>query len=157
SSLTGPHISDGKINVYCGNIPEPTEHTPMVTDPCSGRSYQATVQPDWVMPFACDVESDTAEVIFRTWEAYDKEGNLATLTDTIVVFRLLRWTPGAFIEQAEETNYCSVDAFVEDGDALKRYASWKKTVGVHDYERPYDKLGGLTYEIPASIILAGLS
>lgn len=113
------------------------------------------VQPDWIMPFSCIVKSDTAELIFRTWEAYDKEANLTTLTDTIVVFWWPRLIHGAFIGQAEETYYCTLEAVVEDGDALKRYASWKQPGRLHDYERPYGILGGLTYEIPASIILAG--
>src|SRR5690606_14255404 len=38
----------------------------------------------------------------------------------------------------------------------KRYASWKQPIGLHDYELPYSKLRGVTYEIPATIIVAGL-
>ena len=42
------------------------------------------------------------------------------------------------------------------GKLLKRYASWKQPMGLHDYELPYTKLRGVTYEIPGTIIVAGL-
>src|SRR5690606_35827570 len=80
SSISGPHISEGKINVYCGNIPAPSEHVPMAASSCTGSVYTPKAQPDWVMPFSCDEESDTAKVILRTWEVVDKAGDLHLLT-----------------------------------------------------------------------------
>ncbi len=154
---TNPAVTHGRINVYCGDIPAPADYVPTAVSPCGGRATAPQVQPDWIMPFPCDVENDTAEVIFRTWESYDKEGRLTTLTDTIVVFRLPRLTPGAFVGTFEDSFYCELETVVNDGDAEKRYASWKQPLGLHDYERPYDKLRGVTYEIPATIIIAGLT
>src|SRR5690606_24442439 len=37
----------------------------------------------------------------------------------------------------------------------KRYAAWKQPVGLHDYERPNSRLGGVVYEIPLTIVIAG--
>src|SRR5690606_1628317 len=158
TKVTGEHVDTGKINVYCGTvIPTSGNYVPTATAPCGGRATAPVAQPDWIMPFPCNVESDTAEVIFRTWESYDKEGNLATITATIVVFRLPRLTPNAFIGSAEDSFYCELEAVPSEREALKRYASWKQPVGLHDYERPYSKLRGVTYEIPATIIIAGLT
>src|SRR5690606_39843292 len=42
-------------------------------------------------------------------------------------------------------------------DPLLRYASWKQPMGLHDYELPYSRLRGLTYELPFSIIVAGMT
>ncbi len=156
TSITGDHVGLGKINVYCGFEPTPNSHIPTAVSPCGGRVSQPKVQPDWIMPVPCNVESDTAKVIFRTWEVYDKEGNLSTLTDTIVVFRLPRLTPGAFVGSPEDSFYCEIVPVPESGEGLKRYASWKQPIGLHDYELPYSKLRGVTYEIPATIIIAGL-
>ena len=158
TTVTGINVDTGKINVYCGEvIPTSGVYIPTATAPCGGRATAPVAQPDWIMPFPCNIESDTAEVIFRTWESYDKEGNLATLTDTIVVFRLPRLTPDAFVGSAEDSLYCDIEMVSEDGESSKRYASWKQPVGLHDYEQPYSKLRGVTYEIPATIIIAGLT
>ncbi|MBY5956811.1 T9SS type A sorting domain-containing protein [Membranicola marinus] len=153
-----PAIAEGKINVYCGKVPDPSKYQPTAINPCTGQSFKPQVQPDWVMiePYTCDTESDTAEVIFRTWEVFDKDGNLATLTDTIVVFRLPKLTPDAFIGTAEDSFYCELVAVPNDGGVLKRYASWKQPVGLHDYELPYAKLRGVTYELPLTVITAEL-
>ncbi|MBY5960289.1 FG-GAP repeat protein, partial [Membranicola marinus] len=156
SEMTGPHISQGKMNVYCGQIPDPSEHTPLVMDQCTGQQYTPKVQPDWVMmPNACG-EGDTAKVIWRTWESFDKNGQLTTLTDTIVVFRLPQLSQEDFLAAAETEFFCKVEAGVEPGDALKRYAAWKQPVGIHDYEYPHSKLRGVIYDLPLTVIEAGL-
>ena len=152
TKLTGINISEGKIYVYCGQVPAPSAHVPTATTPCGGSASTPKVQPDWVMVTPCDEVSDTAEMIFRTWESYDKEGNLSTLTDTIVVFRLPKLTPDAFVGSAEESFYCELERYPTKETRLKRYASWKQPVGLHDYELPYSKLQGVTYEIPSTII-----
>src|SRR5690606_35863820 len=85
-----PAIGTGLLYVYCGNVPSPEEYRPTTTAACGGGATTPRAQPDWIMPITCSEESDTAEIIFRTWESFDKEGNLTTLTDTIVVFRLPR-------------------------------------------------------------------
>ncbi|WP_236973063.1 choice-of-anchor Q domain-containing protein, partial [Membranihabitans marinus] len=153
---SGSNISEGKINVYCWNIPDPSDHIPSVFNACTGESYSPQVQPDWVMPVDCERESDTAKVIFRTWEVFDKSGSLYLLTDTIVVFRLPKLTPESFVVTAEDSSYCEIEAVSNEGESLKRYAAWKQPVGLHDYELPYAKLKGLTYELPAAVIIAGM-
>src|SRR5690606_3470737 len=157
TTVTGPNVGYGKINVYCGtNVPTTGPYIPTAVSPCGGRATAPVLQPDWVMPYPCNIESDTAKVVYRTWESYDKEGRLATWTDTIVYFRLPLLTPAAFVNPAEEEYYCELAPVYDEGESLKRYASWKQPMGLHDYERPHAKLRGLTYEIPATIIIAGL-
>src|SRR5690606_15182098 len=157
TKVTGVHVDTGKINVYCGTVvPTTMNYIPTATAPCGGSATAPKVQPDWIMPFPCNVDSDTAEIIFRTWESYDKAGRLATITDTIVVFRYPLLTPGAFVDAGETELYCELDETFHEGGSLKRYASWKQPLGLHDYERPYTKLRGVTYEIPATIMVAGI-
>ncbi|MBY5959577.1 hypothetical protein KUV50_15600, partial [Membranicola marinus] len=156
TKVTGPHVTDNKINVYCGSIPAPSMHVPTASAPCGGSATAPKVQPDWVMmPNACG-EGDTAKVIWRTWESYDKNGQLTTLTDTIVVFRLPELTPEAFLANAEDSFFCELEPVVDEGDALKRYAAWKQPVGIHDYEYAHSKLGGVIYDLPLTVIEAGL-
>ncbi|WP_236972652.1 choice-of-anchor Q domain-containing protein, partial [Membranihabitans marinus] len=152
----GTNITKGKINVYCWNIPDPSDHIPSAFNGCTGESYSPQVQPDWVMPVDCERESDTAKVILRTWEVFDKSGSLYLLTDTIVVFRLPKLTPESFVVSGEDTSYCELEAVSKEGESLKRYAAWKQPVGLHDYELPYAKLKGLTYELPVTVIIAGM-
>ncbi|MBY5957951.1 T9SS type A sorting domain-containing protein [Membranicola marinus] len=156
SPWTGENASEGKVNVYCGYIPAPSSHVPSAVSPCGGRVSAPKVQPDWVMmPNACG-EGDTAKVIHRTWEVYDKEGNLSTLTDTIVVLRLPKLTPEAFVGSPEDSFFCTLEPVPSEGEGLKRYAAWKQPVGIHDYELPYTKLQGVVYDLPQTVVLAGL-
>jgi len=41
--ITGPHISQSKINVYCGQIPDPSDHIPAAEDVCTGKTYTPKV------------------------------------------------------------------------------------------------------------------
>lgn len=66
-------------------------------------------------------------------------------------------TPEAFIAPAKETSYCVLEAVPQENKLLKQYTSWKQNVGLHDYELPHSNLQGVVYEIPAAIILAGLT
>src|SRR5690606_17089599 len=95
------------------------------------------------------------EIIFRTWEVFDKNGNLFTLTDTIVVLRLPQLTSANFVGDSEDSLYCTIEPNILPGEAEKRYAAWKQPVGLHDYERPNSRLGGVVYEIPLTIVIAG--
>ncbi|GAA5220502.1 hypothetical protein GCM10025777_11320 [Membranihabitans marinus] len=152
-------LSRGKIVTYCGYIPDASLHTPSVTVSCNeGRGpgyYGLAVQPDWIMPISCTEDNDTAELIFRTWEVFNKEGEMTTLTDTIVVMRLPAFGPTSFKGKAEDTTYCEIEAVVDPGETLKRYAAWKQPMGLHDYELPTGKMGAVTYELPAAVVLAG--
>ena len=104
----------------------------------------------------CDSTSDVASRIIRHWEFNFKDNYTAFCTDTIVVLRLPKLTPDAFISSATDTFYCELQGVPNSGDLLKQYASWKQPLGLHDYELPYSKLRGLTYELPLTIIEAGL-
>lgn len=104
----------------------------------------------------CDSPGDVSSRIIRHWEFNYKDKFTAFCTDTIYVFSLPKLTPAAFIGTIEDTFYCELEAAHNDGEILKHYAAWKQPVGLHDYELPYTKLAGLTYEIPLTIIEAGL-
>src|SRR5690606_6513747 len=92
--------------------------------------------------------------ILRTWEVVDKAGDLHLLTDTIVVFRLPKLTPEAFVNAGEDTSYCELQPVLKEGEIQKRYTSWKQPIGLHDYELVYSKLKGVVYELPLSIAAA---
>lgn len=156
SGKSGQNISTGKIVVYCGQIPSPDNHIPSVISPCDNNSYQITNEPDWIMPFSCDHNGDTSKIILRTWEVFDKGGNRFTLTDTIVVMKLPKLTPGAFLNQAEDTIHCEINSYLQDSIYSKSYKKWKQPLGLHDYERPYTKLKGVEYYIPEAFMKEGL-
>src|SRR5690625_2124847 len=42
------NVGDGKILVYCGNVPSPDEHRPDVHMPCGGSYTGPVAMPDWV-------------------------------------------------------------------------------------------------------------
>uniref|UniRef100_UPI001F15B1C0 hypothetical protein n=1 Tax=Membranihabitans maritimus TaxID=2904244 RepID=UPI001F15B1C0 len=149
-------IDTGLLVTYCGYVPEPSDHEPGVEVPC-GRSYQGlAAQPDWIEVINCNEASDTSEIIYRTWEVFNGENEIATLTDTIVVLRLPMMTAESFVGYMEDTVYCEIEPLEEEGESIKRYAAWKQPLGIHDYEEAYSKLGGVAYQLPASIIGAGL-
>ncbi len=58
---------------------------PIAFLPC-GDLAEVSFVSDWTTPFPC--ESDTAKVILREYEAFDKLGRRATVLDTIVVVKL---------------------------------------------------------------------
>ncbi|WP_236971163.1 hypothetical protein, partial [Membranihabitans marinus] len=154
-------VRRGKVVTYCGMVPSASnsKYQPVVSVPCAGNRgsgyYGLAVQPDWIMPISCNEENDTAEVIFRTWEVFNKDGAITTLVDTIVVLRLPAFGPASFKGKAEDTAYCEIDENEIGGETLKRYAAWKQPMGLHDYELPYGKMGAVTYELPAAVLLAG--
>src|SRR5690606_35091415 len=81
---------------------------------------------------------------------------LFTLTDTIVVLRLPALNASNFVGYTEDSVYCQITSQVKSGESQKRYRAWKQPVGLHDYELPNAKLGGVVYEIPLTIIIAGV-
>src|SRR5690606_21601397 len=114
-----PAVTHGRINVYCGDIPSPTKYALRASATCGGWATAPTAQPDWIMPFPCTPANDTAEVIYRTWESYDKAGRLATLTDTVVVFRLPLLTEGSFVGSPEDSFYCDIHPVITNGEPFK--------------------------------------
>src|SRR5690625_689328 len=148
-------IGNNKKVVYCGNVPAPDTHRPDVSTPCGGSYTGPTAMPDWVEVNACG-DSDTAEVILRHWEATSRDGQRTVMTDTIIVMRLPKLTPGAFLGSAKDSFYCDIHEYGADGDDIYRYASWKQPVGLADFEQPYSGLGAISYHIPGYVIEAGL-
>src|SRR5690625_2194503 len=111
--------------------------------------------PDWVETNACG-DSDTAEVILRHWEVTGQDGQRTVITDTIIVMRLPKLTPGAFVGSAKDSFYCELHDYNEAGEDVYRFASWKQPVGLADFEQPYSGLGAISYHIPGYVIEAGL-
>src|SRR5690606_30989234 len=124
---------------------------------CGTGTLDLQLSPDWMTPIPCDEDNDTSGIIYREWTATTPGGERCTGVDTIVVFRLPKLTPEAFVSPAEDSFYCELETITDEGESLKQYATWKQPVGLHDYERPYSRLQGLTYEIPATIIITGLT
>ena len=149
-------LTDGKLVTYCGFVPDAYLHTPTVSVSCGGSYKDLQVQPDWVDVYHCNEASDTSEIIYRTWEVFNKEGELFTLTDTIVVLRLPALNASNFVGYAEDSLYCEIEPLTLTGGAQKRYSAWKQPVGLHSYELAHTQLGGVAYEIPLTIIIAGL-
>src|SRR5690625_1880767 len=111
---------------------------------------------DWVEVNACG-DNDTAEVILRHWEVTGHDGQRTVMTDTIIVMRLPKLTPGAFVGAFKDTVYCDIKSYVgKPGEDIYRYASWKQPVGLADFEQPYSGLGSIVYHIPGYVIEAGL-
>src|SRR5690625_3951159 len=152
-----PSIGNNKRVVYCGNIPAPGSHRPTATTPCPGMTYTGPVaMPDWVEVNACG-DNDTAEVILRHWEVTGQDGQRTVITDTIIVMRLPKLTPGAFMGTFKDMVYCDIKSYVgKPGEDIYRYASWKQPVGLADFEQPYSGLGSIVYHIPGYVIEAGL-
>ena len=83
----------------------------MATIPCFPPK-PATFVADWVDSRPCEgvagsMENDTVKVIYREYEAFDKDGNRGTAYDTLTVFRLPGLIPGINVYCAErDTSYC---------------------------------------------------
>jgi hypothetical protein len=65
---------------------------------------------DWVDPFPCDIGVDTAKIIYREFEAYDKNGNRGYVFDTIYVYRLPELTDMNVYCAERDTAYCGESA-----------------------------------------------
>ena len=149
-------MTDGKLVTYCGFIPDANLHRPAVSVSCGGRYKGLAAQPDWIDVYPCNVDSDTSEVIYRTWEVFNKEGELFMLTDTIVVLRLPALNASNFVGYSEDSGYCAIEPVNNPTKILKQYAAWKQPMGLHDYELPHTRLRGVTYELPLTVVLSGL-
>jgi hypothetical protein len=63
---------------------------------------------DWIEPYDCvPGVQDTAKIIYREYETFDKQGVRATAFDTIVVFRLPQLHAESFFCPGNQTIYCS--------------------------------------------------
>lgn len=155
SSSSDPSVSDNKKVVYCGNIPSSSSHKPNAVAPCGGSFDGPHAMPDWVEVKSCG-SNDTAEVILRHWEVVDRKGQRTVMTDTIIVMRLPKLGPGAFLGNAKEKLYCDLKPHPKKGNDVYEYASWKQPMGLADFEQPNSGLGAVVYNIPGYVIEAGL-
>ena len=106
----GPAFMPGRVaNVWCtdslvsgGDI---DDMAPEAYIPCFGPVESHFVA-DWVVPYDCEEDQDTAKVIYREYEAFDKEGKRASVFDTIVVFRLPQIHNESIFCSESTTLYC---------------------------------------------------
>ncbi|NND05745.1 MAG: T9SS type A sorting domain-containing protein [Saprospiraceae bacterium] len=75
--------------------------------PCRGYS-EAEFAADWIVAYDCVPGQDTAKVIYREFEAFDKEGRRGFAFDTIVVLRLPEITVNNIFCAEKDTTYCGV-------------------------------------------------
>ena len=86
---------------------------PMALVPCRGTE-DATFVADWIDARACIVDSlgtpgnDTAKIIFREYEAFNKDGQRGVGFDTIYVLRLPQITVDNAFCPERDTVYCGV-------------------------------------------------
>ncbi len=84
---------------------------PLAMVPCRGTE-DATFVADWIDARACIADSlgtagnDTAKIILREYEAYDKEGRRGSGFDTIIVVRLPQITVDNAFCPERDTVYC---------------------------------------------------
>ncbi len=95
--------NDGEYEPYPGPDYKPA------TVPCEGTVPTSFVA-DWVTPFPCVVGLDTAKIVLREFEAFDKFGNRGSAFDTIYVYRLPQLTPTNIYCAERDTTYCGVSA-----------------------------------------------
>ena len=112
----GPVLTGRSKDVFCFDPLAQGGHIdgkpPTAVIPCEG-DVPATFVADWVTPYDCgapfDPANDTAKVIYREYEAFDKKGNRGFTFDTIVVRRLPQIVPGdnAWCRERDSL-YCGV-------------------------------------------------
>ncbi len=103
-------VQDTATTVMCGD--------PLASEPAPGTIKTAWIpcQPeldadwitDWVTPYDCDPGvQDTVKIIYREWEAYDKEGRRGVAFDTIYVLQLPEILPENIYCEPKDTVYCA--------------------------------------------------
>ena len=107
----GPLFVPGRVaDVWCTDSLVAYGHIdnqiPLAYIPCVG-TLQSSFVADWVVPYDCEPDQDTAKIIYREYEAFDKQGRRGTVSDTIVVFRLPQLTNESLFCLENSTIYCS--------------------------------------------------
>lgn len=115
----GPIIVGRKTDVYCDDpLIESGAHIggvpPTATLPCTG-DVPANYVADWVEVYDCVLGEDTAKVIYRMYDAYDKFGHRGTGQDTIVVRRLPQISANNVFCAERDTTYCGEGSGEEFG------------------------------------------
>ena len=111
----GPSIIGRSKTVYCFDPLVQGGHIhdvpPQALVPCRGEE-DAEFVADWVTPFDCDpaalgtAANDTAKIILREYEAFDKDGTRGVGYDTIIVLRLPAITVDNTYCPERDTVYC---------------------------------------------------
>ncbi|NND05345.1 MAG: T9SS type A sorting domain-containing protein [Saprospiraceae bacterium] len=105
----GPIIEGRADTVYCGDPLVVGGHidgvAPTAEVPC-GDDKPATFVADWIEVFPCVLGRDTAKIIIREYEAFDKFGNRGVGKDTIYVFNLPEITRNNTFCAEKDTTYC---------------------------------------------------
>lgn len=109
--ITTPTIpSDTIVTVLCDdplvNGPLPGTVKPAWI-PCQPEMYADYVT-DWIVPFECEPGvNDTVKIIYREWEAFDKDGNRGVAFDTIVVVQFPEITADNIYCEEKDTVFCA--------------------------------------------------
>ncbi len=125
--ITASFKIDGSIfimgdidTIYCYE-PVPTG-TPSVSSPC-GNIDGPTFVADWTdADFDCD--SDTAKIIYKEYEAFDKDGNRGVGYDTVVVLKIPELTIDNVSCPEKDTLYWAVNEYpvtTDEDDPLFGY------------------------------------
>ena len=75
--------------------------------PALARSWPSFVA-DWIDARDCVLGDDTAKIIYREFEAFDKNGKRGSAFDTIYVWRLPQITVNNIYCAEKDTVYCGV-------------------------------------------------
>ncbi|MDH3245918.1 MAG: hypothetical protein OEM26_14960, partial [Saprospiraceae bacterium] len=74
--------------------------------PCS-EEVPAEFVTDWVTPIDCEPGViDTVKIIYREWEAYDKDGRRGVRFDTLYVLQFPEITAASIYCERKDTTYC---------------------------------------------------
>lgn len=101
-----------RLDVYCD---DPRVHRPMETDvppgyyACDG-TLDLTWVTDWITHYECEpLVQDTAKVILREWETFDKSGERFTVFDTVIVHQLPSIDSDHVFCAPNDTMYCGTE------------------------------------------------
>ncbi|MDH3648675.1 MAG: hypothetical protein OEQ53_03275, partial [Saprospiraceae bacterium] len=106
-----PIVNGRVFDVYCFDslIIGPDNTVPVVEVPCDLTLPEPVFVTDWVELRDCESGiSDTAKIIYREWEAIDKEGRRGVGFDTIIVHFLPEITSDNLYCALKDTVYCSI-------------------------------------------------
>ncbi len=107
--IFGPIIQGRQFDVYCFDslVAGPIDDGPSILHACAVNPITPEHVTDWVINYSCEPGvQDTAKVILREWEAYDKDDLRGVGFDTIVVFLLPEVTASSIYCQRRDTVYC---------------------------------------------------
>ncbi len=105
----GPVIEGRTFNVYCyDSLAKMPDAPPTVINVCDPSSVLPQYVADWIYPYECvQGIQDTAKLILREWELYDKDGHRSTGFDTIVVYKIPQIVTNNIYCGEGDTIYCS--------------------------------------------------